>query len=198
MKNFLNLKTPLMVVVACCLLGGILTFTSANLQPDDSEKIKLLEETITEMKAEMEAPEYYDPFIGEISMFGGNFAPRGWALCDGQLLPISQYSALFSILGTTYGGDGRTTFALPDLRGRAPIHAGRGPGLDEVKLGQKLGAAQLGSPRATKKSVDDRAFQNAGSSSVITGVSGETNTNYQPSLSVNYIIALTGTFPSRN
>lgn len=81
-----------------------------------------------------------DPFIGEIVMFGGNFAPRGWALCNGQLLAISQNSALFSILGTTYGGDGRTTFALPDLRGRSPIHAGTGPGLSTIKLGQRGGA----------------------------------------------------------
>ena len=66
-----------------------------------------------------------DPFIGEIVMFGGNFAPRSWAFCNGQLLAISSNSALFSILGTTYGGDGRTTFALPDLRGRAPISPGR-------------------------------------------------------------------------
>jgi microcystin-dependent protein len=79
------------------------------------------------------------PYIGEITMFGGNFAPRGWAKCDGQLLAISSNSALFSILGTTYGGDGRTTFALPDLRGRAPIHAGRGPGLSQYSLGQRAG-----------------------------------------------------------
>lgn len=81
-----------------------------------------------------------DPFIGEIVMFGGNFAPRGWALCNGQLLAISQNSALFSILGTTYGGDGRTTFALPDLRGRSAIHPGTGPGLSTIKLGQRGGA----------------------------------------------------------
>lgn len=80
-----------------------------------------------------------DPFLGEIILFAGNFAPRGWAFCDGQLLPISQYSALFSILGTTYGGDGRTTFALPDLRGRVPIHQGRGPGLSDYRLGAKGG-----------------------------------------------------------
>jgi microcystin-dependent protein len=79
-------------------------------------------------------------FIGEIRMFAGNFAPRNWALCDGQLLPISSNTALFSILGTTYGGDGRTTFALPDLRGRAPIHAGQGPGLSPRYLGQRGGA----------------------------------------------------------
>ena len=76
-------------------------------------------------------------------MFGGNFAPRGWALCDGQLLAVSSNSALFSILGTTYGGDGRTTFGLPDLRGRAPIHAGHGPGLADRRLGQKGGAEQV-------------------------------------------------------
>lgn len=81
-----------------------------------------------------------DAMIGEVKMFAGNFAPRGWALCDGQLLPISSNSALFSILGTTYGGDGRTTFALPDLRGRAPIHAGNGPGLTSRRLGQKGGS----------------------------------------------------------
>ena len=80
-----------------------------------------------------------EPFIGEIVMFAGNFAPRGWALCDGQLLPIAQNTALFSILGTTYGGDGRTTFGLPDLRGRVAMHAGNGPGLTNRPLGQKSG-----------------------------------------------------------
>lgn len=84
-----------------------------------------------------------NPTIAEITMFGGNFAPRGWAFCNGQLLPISQNQALFSILGTTYGGDGRTTFALPDLRGRAPIHTGgttgTGPGLSTYRLGERFG-----------------------------------------------------------
>ncbi|WP_299113730.1 phage tail protein [uncultured Winogradskyella sp.] len=84
-----------------------------------------------------------EPFIGEMRMFAGNFAPSGWALCDGQLLPIAQYQALFSILGTTYGGDGETTFALPDLRGRAPVHAGNGPGLPNVNLGEKGGATSF-------------------------------------------------------
>lgn len=78
-------------------------------------------------------------FIGEIKMFGGNFAPRGWAFCDGQLLSISQNTALFSILGTTYGGDGRTTFGLPDLRGRVPMHAGNGLGLSSYRIGQQGG-----------------------------------------------------------
>ena len=81
-----------------------------------------------------------EPFIGQIIMFGGNFAPRGWAYCNGQLLSISNYSALYSLLGTTYGGDGRTTFALPDLRGRVPIHAGQGEGLTERRPGEKGGA----------------------------------------------------------
>lgn len=80
-----------------------------------------------------------NPFLAQIEIFAGNFAPRGWAFCEGQLLPISQYSALFSILGTTYGGDGRTTFGLPDLRGRSGMHPGHGPGLSARKLGQKIG-----------------------------------------------------------
>lgn len=81
-----------------------------------------------------------DPFIGQIMMFGGNFEPRGWAFCNGQLMSIAQNTALFSILGTTYGGDGRTTFGLPDLRGRAPVHFGSGGGLAPVQLGQMGGA----------------------------------------------------------
>ncbi len=76
------------------------------------------------------------PFLAEIKMFGGNFAPRGYALCNGQLLPIAQNTALFSLLGTTYGGNGQTTFALPDLQGRVPIHPGQGPGLSSYSLGQ--------------------------------------------------------------
>lgn len=76
-----------------------------------------------------------DPFIAEIVMFGGNFAPRGWAKCEGQLLPIASYTALFSIIGTMYGGDGRTTFALPDLRGRVPVSPGQGPGLSFYRQG---------------------------------------------------------------
>jgi len=81
-----------------------------------------------------------EPFLGMIQMFGFNFAPRGWAFCDGQLLPIAQNTALFSLLGTTYGGDGRTTFGLPDLRGRSPMHQGNGPGLNNAQLGQRAGS----------------------------------------------------------
>jgi len=81
-----------------------------------------------------------EPFLAQIILFGGNFAPRGWAFCNGQILQISQNSALFSLLGTTYGGDGRTTFGLPDLRGRAPIHFGTGPGLSPHNLGTRGGS----------------------------------------------------------
>ncbi len=80
-----------------------------------------------------------EPFVGEIRMFAGNFAPRGWAFCDGQLLAVSQNDALFSLLGTIYGGDGRTTFGLPDMRGRIPLHQGTGPGLSARQLGAKSG-----------------------------------------------------------
>lgn len=83
-----------------------------------------------------------EPFIGQIQAFGFNYAPRGWAKCDGQLLPIASFSAVFSLLGTAYGGDGRTTFGLPDLRGRAPVGAGNGPGLDNISMGQKGGNFQ--------------------------------------------------------
>ncbi len=81
-----------------------------------------------------------DPFVAEIRIFPFNFAPKGWAWCDGQLLPISQNTALFSLLGTTYGGDGKSTFALPDLQGRAPMHPGQGPGLSLHDLGETGGS----------------------------------------------------------
>jgi microcystin-dependent protein len=84
-----------------------------------------------------------DPYIGQISTFGGNFAPRGWSTCAGQLLAISSYSSLFSILGTTYGGDGISTFGLPDLRGRVAIGDGQGPGLSNYNLGQKGGSESV-------------------------------------------------------
>lgn len=82
-----------------------------------------------------------EPFIAEIRIFAGNFAPRSWAFCNGQLLPISQNTALFSLVGTIYGGDGRTTLALPNLQGRVPVHPGRGPGLTERRIGESGGAA---------------------------------------------------------
>lgn len=84
-----------------------------------------------------------EPFIGEIRMFAGTFAPRDWAFCDGQLLAISQNMTLFSLLGTTYGGDGRTTYGLPDMRGRLPVHQGKGPGLTDQKLGKLSGTEKV-------------------------------------------------------
>ncbi|MBA4175050.1 MAG: phage tail protein [Leptothrix sp. (in: Bacteria)] len=105
-----------------------------------------------------------EPFIGEVRVFAGSFAPRNWAFCDGQLLPIAQNQALFSILGTTYGGDGRTNFALPDLRGRMPTHAGQGPGLTPHTLGERSGqpavtltAAQMPSHTHTLRAADGGA-----------------------------------------
>ncbi|MCI4668307.1 MAG: tail fiber protein [Bacteroidia bacterium] len=116
-----------------------------------------------------------EPFIGQITMFGGNFAPRGWALCDGQLLSISSNTALFSILGTTYGGDGRTTFALPDLRGRLAMHPGNGPGLSDRRLGERggtefniLNAAQLPS-HSHSASGTIRVFAGGGDQDTPTG-----------------------------
>ena len=81
-----------------------------------------------------------DPFVAEIRIFPFNFAPKGWAFCDGQLLPLSQNTALFSLLGTTYGGNGKSNFALPDLQGRAPMHPGQGPGLSLHDLGESAGS----------------------------------------------------------
>ena len=89
------------------------------------------------------------PFLGQITLFPYNFAPNGWALCEGQLLPISQYTALFSLLGTQFGGDGRTNFALPDLRGRAAIGQGQGPGLSPYAIGETQGAEQVTLTTAT-------------------------------------------------
>lgn len=83
------------------------------------------------------------PFIGEIRIFAGNFAPVGWALCQGQLLAIAQNEALFSLLGTTYGGNGQTTFGLPDMRGRSPVHWGSGPGLPPVVQGEATGVSSV-------------------------------------------------------
>lgn len=185
-----------------------------------------------------------DPFIAQIVMFGGNFAPRGWAFCDGQLLSIAQNTALFSILGTTYGGDGRTTFALPDLRGRAPIHAGTGPGLSTRQLGSRsgqethtlnitempshnhlassaskfYGQSAAGDDDAISPGVTLASGSNSGSeifsssapntemntNSVTTTTTtlnqggNQAHNNMQPYLTINYIIALQGIFPTRN
>lgn len=150
-----------------------------------------------------------DPFIGEIRMFGGNFAPRGWALCDGQLLQISQNDALFSLLGTIYGGDGRTSFGLPDMRGRIPIHA------DDIRQGTKSGSEDvtltldnIPSHDAMLSNVIDtdairlpkpnQSFDTAfASNQAQTYGGGQPHNNLQPYCCVNFIIALFGVYPSR-
>jgi microcystin-dependent protein len=111
------------------------------------------------------------PFIGEMRIFAGNFAPLGWALCNGQLLPIAQYDALFALIGTTYGGDGQTTFALPDLRGRVPLHYGAGPGLSSRTIGELGGAEQetLTTGQMPAHTHPPRALGSPGSSSTPSG-----------------------------
>lgn len=168
-----------------------------------------------------------EPFIGEITMFAGNFAPRGWAFCNGQLLPIAQNTALFSLLGTIYGGNGQTTFALPDLQGRAPMHPGQGPGLSSYQLGQKIGAEnvqlvaqtipqhqhtmsatgddnQSASPIGAVPGRDESPVYRADPDTtfavdVLASTGGsQPHNNMQPFTVVNFIIALTGLYPSRN
>lgn len=168
-----------------------------------------------------------EPYIGEIMMFGGNFCPRGWGNADGQLLPVSQNQALFSILGTTYGGDGRTTFALPDMRGRVAIHVGQGPGLSNRQNGSKGGAethtlnvselpSHSHSLQATNNSGSSRkpegkvpaktrkkAYGSAGSTQMapqaVSSVGGgQPHNNMQPFLTIRYCMALQGLYPSRN
>jgi microcystin-dependent protein len=122
-----------------------------------------------------------EPFVGEIRMFGGSFAPRGWALCDGQLLQVSQNDALFSLFGTIYGGDGRTTFGLPDLRGRLPVHMGSGPGLTPRPIGQKSGQEnvtlntnELPSHTHTYQASEDIGDEPLGSTKVLSESAGIT------------------------
>ena len=112
-----------------------------------------------------------DPFLAEIRMFGGNFAPAGWALCNGQLMSISQNTALFSLLGTTYGGDGRVTFGLPNLQGSAPIQQGQGPGLSQRSLGEVGGrpAVTLLQQEMAQHTHTALAFDDSGDSTDPTG-----------------------------
>ena len=170
------------------------------------------------------------PFIGEISMVGFNFPPVGWAFCNGQLLSISQNTALFSLLGTTYGGNGTTNFALPDFRSRVPIHLGQGSGLSNYQLGESGGSESV---TLTSNQIPSHnhsvACQSAGGNQSSPGLhfpasdgtgnalpysttadstmaptavgttgGGQSHTNVQPFLTCNFIIALTGVFPSRN
>lgn len=163
-----------------------------------------------------------EPFLAEIRIVGFNFPPRGWATCDGQILPISQNQALYSLLGTTYGGDGRTSFALPDLRGRAPLHAG-----SVFSLGQRggeeahtLSVAEIpGHDHAIPASNDDASTEIPASGSTLATAprqiygppedlqataigggagGGQSHDNMQPYLAVTFVIALQGLFPSRN
>ena len=133
-----------------------------------------------------------DPLLGSVAMFAGNFAPRGWAFCNGQVLPISGNEALFSIIGTNYGGNGRTTFALPDLRGRVPIGAGTGPGLAPIRLGQKIG-----SETATLSSTPAHSHS-AGSSQTGSTGSATTLPTTMPSLGLLPVVAMQGLYPSRS
>lgn len=137
-----------------------------------------------------------EPLLGQVVLFSGNFAPRGWAFCDGQLLEIASNEALFSILGTTYGGDGHDTFGLPDLRGRVPMHAGAGPNLTPRAIGEKTGSEKV-TANATSSSVGVAAPQQTETSgrALLADLSVDT---MQPTLCMNYIIALDGMFPRRN
>ena len=178
-----------------------------------------------------------EPFLGEIRMVGWNFAANGWALCNGQLMPINQYSALFSLLGTTYGGNGTTTFALPNLQGRVPIHQGTGVGLSPYTIGQSSGSENItllpnqmpahnhlmgvsnlpGAVADPTNAILAQGNSGAGrapvpvSNYVSTAATGalaptaiapsggnQPHSNIQPFLCINFIIALTGIFPSRN
>ncbi len=160
-----------------------------------------------------------EPFLGEIRMVGFNFAPQGWAMCNGQVLQISQNAALFSLLGTTYGGNGTSTFQLPDLRGRVAISQGSGPGLTPYVLGESggsettslvaahnhelLASESLGTTDLPGSAVPagggSYASADDGSRMISTEVTGASAVSIlQPFLSLNFIIALTGIFPSRN
>lgn len=168
-----------------------------------------------------------DPFVAEIRIFPFNFAPKGWAWCDGQLLPISQNTALFSLLGTTYGGNGTNNFALPDLQGRAPMHPGQGPGLSLHVLGETGGAetvtlheteipahshtlntsirpADSLSPAALAVGTGNNAYAPPGNSTsaapqaLAPAGGGQPHNNMQPYLTFYFCIALQGVFPPRS
>jgi microcystin-dependent protein len=161
-----------------------------------------------------------EPFLAEIRIIGFNFPPRGWALCDGQLLPINQNQSLFALLGTTYGGDGETSFNLPDLRGRTPIHEGTGHSLGQSsgQEGVALTAQQVPSHDHTMRArnnpasvaevagavpaqsaqnayVDSPPTGNLSTDSVANAGTGQPHDNMQPYLTLHFIIALQGLFP---
>jgi microcystin-dependent protein len=163
-----------------------------------------------------------EPFLAEIRIVGFNFAPRNWALCDGQILPINQNQSLYSLLGTTYGGDGRTSFALPDLRGRVPIHVGGGHGLGQRSGEEAHALATTEMPPHTHEAKASSANADApvpggnvlaaasnvyGNPANLTALHGNTvapngggqaHENMQPFLTLSFVIALQGLFPPRN
>jgi microcystin-dependent protein len=163
------------------------------------------------------------PYVGEIRMFAGNFAPAGWMFCEGQLLPISEYETLFNLLGTTYGGDGESTFALPDLRGRLPIHQGNGfvlaetGGAEEITLTVSqipshshpfIASTQTGTDKSPSGRVIDQTSggvllyieegpdQPMAANAIGAQGGSQPHTNFQPYLCVDFIISLFGIFPS--
>ena len=163
------------------------------------------------------------PYVGEIRMFAGNFAPAGWMFCEGQLLPISENETLFQLIGTTYGGDGQSTFALPDLRGRIPIHQGNGfilaetGGAEEITLTvsqipahshpllASLNVADDGNPGnkvlgesrpGTNSFYEDITTNNMAATAISAVGGSQPHTNFQPYLCVDFIISLFGIFPS--
>ncbi len=162
------------------------------------------------------------PYVGEIRMFAGNFAPAGWMFCEGQMLPISEYETLFNLIGTTYGGDGQSTFALPDLRGRLPLHMGGGytlaetGGVEEITLTvNQIPAHSHPVLASASNAMSTLAYENvpAATRSVEVYTSGsvtanlaasangsvggsQAHTNFQPYLCVDFIISLFGIFPS--
>jgi microcystin-dependent protein len=164
------------------------------------------------------------PYVGEIRMFAGNFAPAGWMFCDGQLLPISENETLFNLIGTTYGGDGQSTFALPDLRGRIPVHQGNGVNLAEAGGVEQvtLTVAQIPAhshPYLASGSAGDQPnpqnnvvaasltldwyIEDAAANALAGQAAGpaggsQPHDNFQPYLCINYIISLFGIFPSQS
>jgi microcystin-dependent protein len=167
-----------------------------------------------------------EPFLGQLMLVPYNFAPQGWAFCNGQIMSIAQNSALFSLLGTTYGGNGQTTFALPDLRGRVAINSGQGPGLQNYSLGEVAGSESVtllstqmpahthlvGASTGSAQATPDNAFPGSDGSTQIYDMAASTtmnpqmiqpaggsqpHENRQPYLVLNYIIALQGVYPSR-
>jgi microcystin-dependent protein len=163
------------------------------------------------------------PYVGEIRMFAGNFAPAGWMFCEGQLIPISEYETLFNLIGTTYGGDGQSTFALPDLRGRVPLHQGSGfvlaetGGVEEItltvnqmpahshaliaSLSNSMSTRPQKNVLAAARSMEiysaDLTRVNMAASSLVNTGGSQPHTNFQPYLCVNFIISLFGIFPSQ-